>query len=408
MEKIYDALIEVGLTTESRKIPFFSDEPKFHNFYCEPNLLANKKYEIQDVFGQGYDSNPKVAKIKAVGEALERLCQCNPGGTFLDSKYKNQKNFIKPSSFFCYSEEQVPNKEEIMNQLDSGTYRWVLSKNLTTGEEIYIPAQVIFLSDNFNNEYNLRKEQISTGAALGKIGEKRAFKSGFLESIERDGVMGFYLQGWKGRKIKDFSKSNQKLIDYLVRYNLKTHIFDATSDLKIPTIFALTLDKTGIGNAVSIGSKTDLNYKDAIKGAIMESIQCRRLDRIAANQKPFNKIPKESEIHSLEDRSIYWSTKESIENLNYLINEEPKKSYQKIKEKSLTLNEAVQKVRDKNFQIIETDITLPEVKKQGFEVLKITIPELHPMFLDEGAKSLESIHYGKIKNNPKLKPHPVT
>jgi len=30
------------------------------------------------------------------------------------------------------------------------------------------------------------------------------------------------------------------------------------------------------------------------------------------------------------------------------------------------------------------------------------------LFLDERAKALYSKHLGEIKNNPKLKPHPVT
>jgi hypothetical protein len=55
-----------------------------------------------------------------------------------------------------------------------------------------------------------------------------------------------------------------------------------------------------------------------------------------------------------------------------------------------------------------TDITLPEIKRNGFETLKIVIPELHPLYLDEGAKSLYSVHYGEIKDDPTLKPHPVT
>ena len=54
------------------------------------------------------------------------------------------------------------------------------------------------------------------------------------------------------------------------------------------------------------------------------------------------------------------------------------------------------------------DITLPEIKEKGFEVLKVIIPELHPLYLDERAKALYSVHYGSIKDNPDLKPHPLT
>ena len=62
----------------------------------------------------------------------------------------------------------------------------------------------------------------------------------------------------------------------------------------------------------------------------------------------------------------------------------------------------------RNFNILVTDITLPEIKEQGFESLKVIIPELHPLYLDESAKALYSIHHGEIKDDPTLKPHPVT
>ena len=62
----------------------------------------------------------------------------------------------------------------------------------------------------------------------------------------------------------------------------------------------------------------------------------------------------------------------------------------------------------KGYHIFVADITLPEIRKNGFEAIKVIIPELHPMYLDERAKMLYSIHYGEIKNNINLKPHPLT
>ena len=65
--------------------------------------------------------------------------------------------------------------------------------NITTNEKEYIPTQMVFLYPEAIDEKPIRKEQISTGGAFGKVGEKRAFKSRLLESIERDGIMNFYL-----------------------------------------------------------------------------------------------------------------------------------------------------------------------------------------------------------------------
>jgi len=407
MGKIYNSLVEVGLSSEPRIVPLFTDEPNFHNYFTVPNEVAGEKYEIEDIYGQGFDKNKEISRIKSVGEMLERLCLSNPQKDFKISRHKKNGNFIPPSSFFCYSREQVSSLEEKRKELDEGEYRWIKSKRLPNGDKIYVPAQMVFLSRDFSDEYALRKEQISTGTALGKIGENRAFKTGFLESVERDAIMGFYLKKIKGRKMFDFSDKISNLINYLNRYQLETHIFDVTTDLEIPSIFALTLDYTGLGEAVNVGSSSDLSYEKAIEKAITESIQCRRIGRVSKdflNARPIN----ESEINSLETRLIYWRDLDRIDNVRHLIEEEPQIPYRPILKKRISLETAMRNVSSKGFNILVADITLPEIRKQGFETLKVVIPELHPLYLDERAKSLYSIHYGEIKDNPTLKPHPVT
>lgn len=407
MGKVYDSLMNCGLSLEPQVVPLFTDEPKFHNYFTVPNDRVNERYNVENIYGQGFDKIREVSKIKSVGEMLERLCLSNPQKNLKISKYNECGNFIPPSLFFCYSKEQVGDIKGKRDELNKGEYHWMRAKRLPDGKNIYIPAQMIFLSRDFNEEYALRKEQISTGAALGKRGEIRAFKTGFLESIERDAIMGFYLRKISGKKMFDFSDRIIDLIDYLSRYQLETHVFDVTTDLKIPSILALTLDYTGLGEAVNVGSSSDLNYEKAIEKAITESIQCRRIGRVSKDFLRAESID-ESEINSLETRLIYWRDLDRIENVRHLIDEEPQISYKRISKKKISLENAIRNVSSKGFNILVTDITLPEINNQGFETLKVVIPELHPLYLDEGAKSLYSLHYGEIKDDPTLKPHPIT
>lgn len=407
MSKTYESLMQIGLAEQSREVPLFTDEPKFFNYFTVPNNFAIERYNIDDIYGQGFDSDRTISKIKSVGEMLERLCLSNPRQNFFIDRFKRKRQFIRPSLFFCYSEEQVGDVKGKKGELDKGRYRWIKTKKIPNGDIVYIPAQMVFLSRDFDDEYALRKEQISTGAALGKIGEGRAFKAGFLESVERDAIMSFYLKKIMGRKMFDFSDKISNLINYLNRYQLKTHVFNVTTDLEIPSIFALTLDYTGLGEAVNVGSSSDLNYEKAIEKAIIESIQCRRIGRVSKdflNAKPID----ESEINSLETRLIYWRDLDRIGNVRHLIEEEPQISYKNMLKKKISLENAIRNVSSKGFNILVLDITLPEIKGKGFEVLKVIIPELHPLYLDENAKSLFSIHHGKIKEDPSLKPHPVT
>lgn len=404
MKKIYKIFVDEGLSEDMRKVPYITDEPKFHYFLTVPNAKLSPKYNLLDTFGQGFDVDSEKAKIKSMGEMLERLCLINPPKDLHISKFIDNGAYLKPSDFFCYSKEQHPNREELMGKIDEGIYRWLKSNNLATGKEVYVPAQNIYLSFIFKDENSLRKEQISTGASFGKIGEGRAFKGGFLEAVERDGIMGFFLKDWEGKKMYNFPQRINNLIGYLDRYKLETHIYDATSDLGIPTTIALIVDRTGIGSAINVGSKSDINFSNCIQGSIMEAIQCRRSRLKYSNKEKVS----EDKIHSLLDRLIYWEDEERLNDIDYLTSQNEIVDYYSLPVKMISLEDAVKRVTEKGYDIAVTDITLPEIKNQGFETLKVTIPQFHPLYLDERAKALYSKHLGEIPNDPKLKPHPVT
>lgn len=408
MKSVLGSLLAIGLTEVPRDIPFLTDEPKIPNYFCSPKKDSINEYDSKESFGQGFDFNNNRAKIKSVAETLERLCLYNQNGRVIQSEFRDDGSFVRPSDFNCYSEGQMPNLKEFLEELDGSSYTWVRAKNLTTGRNVWTPAQTVFLYTVPIKEMPLRGEQISTGGAFGKIGEGRAFKSGLLESIERDGIMNFYLNRRQGRKMHDFSPKTQELIDYLARYQLETHVFDASSDFEIPTIFVLTIDRTGIGEAVNIGSRSDLTYDSAIRGALMESIQCRRLSRKSASYMPKDNVPSENNINSLEERFLYWAEIERIADLDYMIDEEPTISYNDLKRKNISLKKAINQVMSRGYNILVSDLTLPEVRREGFETLKVVIPELHPMYLDERAKALYSKHYGTLSDDKSLKPHPIT
>jgi hypothetical protein len=65
-------------------------------------------------------------------------------------------------------------------------------------------------------------------------------------------------------------------------------------------------------------------------------------------------------------------------------------------------------MRRRGYHVFVADMTLPVIKEKGFEAVKVVIPELHPLYLDERAKALFSVHYGSIPDDKTLKPHPLT
>ncbi len=412
IKETLESLSDINLFVEPQEMIVFTDEPKIPGYLTFANETCSAKYNTNDVFGQGYDPNRKLAKIKSMGEFLERLCLYNPQLELLSyGKFKNNGYQIDPNDFYCYSEEQE-NIDSVKSKISGESYRWLECYDYFKDRNVMIPAHLIFLF-GFENEFSVRNESITTGAALGPVSHNDienniTFQKCLLETIERDACISSYLTKRNLPRIVEVPKDIENILEYLKRYELESYVFDATTDLGVPTVLTATIDKSGIGPAVNIGSRSEFNYKDAILYSILESIHSRAHIRIMKDVEFPDKFPNEEEVTSLKNRIYYWYPTQRINDLSFWLNNSSTIEYKKLIKNKKTPKKILDIIKDKDFNIYVADITLPEIKEGGFQVLKVVIPELHSLYLDERAKSLYSVHFGAIPNDKELKPHPMT
>src|SRR3989339_303473 len=397
LTNILNRLESVGLSNSIQAIPYITDEPKIPGFLCFANKIAEQKYITDEVFGQGYDRNETKARIKSVGEFLERLCFDNPNKNLLIlDNYVSQSDYANPQIFCCYSENQLDKMKDHVENSKKSRYLWMKVKDVLNNKDVFIPAQMIFIR-GFEEEFPIRLERITTGGALGIKGTDHAMSYGLLEVLERDACMGAYLQKTPVKKIIDLPPNISTLVKYLDRYGLETHVLDVTSDLNIPTIAVITVDRTGVGAAINVGSKAAYTYNYAIERAILESIQCRRVARIERETKYSRELPHVEKITGVDDRYYYWYSTDKITDLDFWLNNNDTVSYKRLASHQSNLDAIINTLQIKKFNLFVADITLPELATQGCEVLKVIVPELHPLFLSEDAKSLFSTHYGTMQ-----------
>lgn len=397
-KEIINRISKIGIFEPPMENVVFNDEPKFPAYLTFPNEKALRRYNAEDIVGQGYDTSTDMAKLKSMAEFLERICLYNPNPESLSEKVTFSNGFIDPVSFY------YPNgSQDKSGLIRSEKYTWIKGRNLLSNEDVMVPAQRVFISDF--NEYPIHTEVTSNGTAFGSIEDGGDIERGLLELVERDACMFSYLSKRRVSRIVGLPQELQKLVDYLGRYRLECHSFDAMGDLGIPTVFTMTLDYTGIGPAVSMGSSSKRNYHDALKRSILESIQCRNYSRLMKTRYNVGSIS-ESEINSLEPRLYYWYPTERIDDLDFWISS-PEINFGDISDKEIDFGEMKNTLKEMKFNMISVDISVPEIRDSGFRCTKVIIPELHPLYLDENAKVVYSKHYGMIPDN-QLKPHPFT
>lgn len=140
-----------------------------------------------------------------------------------------------------------------------------------------MPAQLVYVPYSYQHDEPLLRFPISTGAATG-VSLDDALYRGICEVVERDAFMITYLNKIVSPQVNLFSIKDKTIYDIaniFKRYKLELVILNLTTDLQIPVFAAVTLDRTGLGPAVSVGLKAGFNIKETIIGAIEESLMVR-------------------------------------------------------------------------------------------------------------------------------------
>ncbi len=375
----------------------FTDEPKFFQYVC-----SNSDNEEG---GASCDTNGEFAKVKALGEYVERFCLDNPQeeklvkGKYLSGMYTDPRKFVN-----FRNEDIGGRKEEYLNKILETEFLWVNSIDFE-GKETMVPAQLVYINYPFNEP--ILRPRISTGAAAHENRQK-AIISGILENIERDSYM---LTFYTKRRVPKISLSGElkELEEYFRRYKLELNIFETTTDLGIPSFMCATIDRTEIGPAVSIGLSAGLNPTKAIRHALLEAQQIRQWIRYKYVNENSPKINYSEDINETHHRGYYWYPKKRIENLDFLLGNNEKKAMEDIiTPKSKDLKEVIKTLKIQGIETFIVDINRDAIRKCGFEVIKVLQPQLHPMFLEQNLPTLDSKRMKKYANGNELNniPHP--
>jgi thiazole/oxazole-forming peptide maturase SagD family component len=374
----------------------FTDEPKFFMYNC------SKRGDKEG--SSSCDLTKEGAKIKALGEHVERYCLDNPSIFF--SREDVSTGLMEPGRFVNFRNEDMGNKKkEYLEKLSQLTFNSVEGLEAVTGSKVKIPAQLVYI--NYPFQEPLIRPRISTGAATHETFEAAAIL-GIMENIERDAYMLAYYAKRDVPKIK-LEGDLRELEKYFSRYKLGLSVFETTTDVEVPSFMCVNTDRTGIGPAVSIGLSAGLNSEDAIKNSILESQQVRQWIRYENIERGVPEINFPEEIRSVIDRGFYWYPVKRISDMNFLLKEpKVKKQSDIISPKVKNLEELTGLLQDKGVSTYLVDIGYSELKQAGFEVVKAIQPELHPLFLEESLPCLDSPRMLKYLGNKKINstPHP--
>ncbi|RLE75208.1 MAG: hypothetical protein DRJ44_06200 [Thermoprotei archaeon] len=378
------------------KAPFWNDEPKFFCYVSEINF---RHYGIKcsDRYASGIDYfSEELAKIKSLGEAIERFFIANINAEkMIVNSYSNLKNnAISPQLFIAFSPRQIESLklEEFLVREDS-KIGWTKAVDLLSKREILLPAQLIYVPYPISEP--IIRLPITTGAAF-HISLYEAIYKGLCEVLERDAFMIYWLNKIPPYEIDLKTLDNQQidnLRETFIKYNLKWHVFFLKTDFPIWNIMSLLLDESGIGPAISVGLSSDFSLIKAILHSAAEAQSGRLFVRNISSTKKekfFSISP--DEICTHEQRGLFWADKKRIKLLDFLFkgeklrNIKQSENYPKSSKKRISL--LLNVIRSMDYHCFYKQLSELKIGKVKGYVIKVLVPELCPLYLNERFKYL--------------------
>jgi ribosomal protein S12 methylthiotransferase accessory factor len=421
---LWKSLKQTEILRRIYRKPFLNDEPKLISFGVELNLNEiQTDGNLPDLFGSGTSIDADCALSKAIFECVERfsLSEFKFKNLAFDS-YKNIRKTnlaVNPNNFCYFTDKQLKDyKYRDFCFSSECKFYWTECKNVVTNQKIYLPAQAVYCPYKYQSNEKMINFPITTGASVSENIDEAIYK-GLCEVIERDTYMINYLLKLEPKEIDyDDLKSNEikDLVEIFEKYRLEIKSYILVSDLEIPTVLSVIIDKSNYGPALSIGLKTEWNLKNAVVGSIEEAFQVRSWIRIVMIKNEWQGDTYTSK--NMLKRAYLWKDAKNLNKLDFIF-----KSSYKSKKINVYLNKRVKNTSKQKLEMLKKilrknkieayykDITSKKFKNMPVTVVKCVMPNLHPMFIDQdfpylGGQRIEYLmkkHKTKVLN---LYPHP--
>jgi ribosomal protein S12 methylthiotransferase accessory factor len=312
---------------------------------------------------------------RAIGEVVERygmaysqLSELN--GSF--NQLQDNHNMFSPESIHLFSDQQYEGESFPYEELTKDTeVKWVRGYNILSEQNIFFPAQLVYGAySHADGEKNISYSTTS-GCAAGKTFKEAVF-GGILEQIERDAMMLTWLTKQSAPKLslEDSSISSlfrERFQSQAINYTL----LDISWDFSVPVTLALAEDTSNREYGGNVGLAAEPTREESIYKSLLEISQGRvygKRSKLNFEKESFSK----NQMTGFDRNLQYYLKEENWKKIDSLVGTEKKQP----DNREVTLSEVLSELDDEGFDVLAFNMTPPDIKKQGYAVVKTIIPQL--------------------------------
>lgn len=405
-----------GMISRVERLTSNPGEPALSVAYAKTGDLANIFDYVRmstsggtagEMDGTGSDMGPESASISALAEALERYSSAvyRPEQFIWATGRELGAEALDLDLIPRCSENELAHPKCLLRLPDKlAPIRWVRGVSLMTRKPVWIPAVMVY---HYFPHMSLGERfwfPISTGCAAHTTYEQ-ALVSGICEVVERDAISLLWLQMMALPEI-DLSSLPEEAWPYIEKYRLShvsIRLFDATTDIGIPTAYGVILSPYNQQLATMVACSTDLDPVRAVIKVAREAVPAR-----LALQVPRPRPESTDDFLSVFHGATYMGAPERQAAFRFLLDSEPTRSVSEMPRlesgnSGRNLELLLRQLKDKGFEAFAVDLTTDESLRVGIRVVRVIIPGLQPLSFSPRAQFLG---HPRLYEAPRLMGHP--
>ncbi|EHN72323.1 YcaO-like family protein [Streptomyces coelicoflavus ZG0656] len=410
-----------GLVSRLTWLPVTEGEPDFPVFtgsLGNPGAVLNAQAEwTHDPSSGNFDGaggalDRETAAHLAAAESLERYSSCSwhPEDMIWATAAELGEDAIPPWEWPTLSPDELADPHCGLVPTDPRVpLRWVEGWSFARGRKVYVPAVQVYLKCSPESASERHVHPVSTGCATHSD-PLAAVANGLLEVVERDSIALTWLQRLRLPRLRfnldDLPPEYRAYVERASSDNIRTLLFDATTDLGIPVVYGLQLADHDPALAQLVVATCDTDPAKAIAKLHREAASLRIALR--SHAKRYSRPDDPQDTVSVIGGALLAGPRDQRHRFDFLLGgERPTRDLADMPrpaEEAAALPWLLKRLAGAGCEVVVVDITTDEARQVGATVVKVLVPQLMPLSFAHRARYLA---HPRLYRAPRAMGHPV-
>lgn len=358
---------------------------------CDPEPI------VPSALGRGIEAGGKGVETRqalhsSIGESLERYALRIPDedalveASYTELDADEEKTVVDFEYIDIWGRDEFPRFAEGYRELSRDTTMyWTTGRNLLTGEDVHVPAELVWFSGEPLDYEGYHCASTTNGVAAGPSPEF-ATLNGIYELVERDGLM----KAWVRQEtppavdLSEFPEVEQFVQDHIdVGPHVEIHPYVYDTEIGLPAVGAVATNGNNELPNFILGGAGDVDVREALKHAIAECGQGWTYVYTLAYD--YGSDPEIGVEDNFEANVVYYAQPENFNEVSFLVDGDTERfadSYPVgVDDWSLErkLRFCLERFDESDVTPIAFDLTTRDLAEAGINVTRVWAPELVPI-----------------------------